>query len=81
MYMQKDYFSLLSVPAQIGYLINYGEIINEIEAADHYTSLFMLHGFFTEARLDKDSSEIDSIRVVDDLDHLYKYVSGLDLPA
>ncbi|MCE3228200.1 MAG: hypothetical protein K0S32_2751 [Bacteroidetes bacterium] len=77
--MEKQNFNTLSQTAKVGYLISSGEIINEIESNDHFTSLFMMDDFYVEIYLDKNTREITSIRVQENTDVLNKYLQNVNL--
>lgn len=77
--MEKEYFLSLSKIQKIDFIWNYGEIINEIQTSISYNSLFVLHGFFVEVKLDKMSNEISSISVQENSEILYSYVKSLKL--
>jgi hypothetical protein len=77
--MEKQNFNILSHTAKIGYIISSGEIINEIESQDHFTSLFMMDDFYVEIFLDKKTREIISIRVQESTEILNKYIQSIDM--
>lgn len=77
--MEKKYFSSLEKIEKIDFILNYGEIIHEIQTHSTYKSLFILNGFFVEVYLDKLSNEIRSIYVQENTEELYKYVQHIAL--
>ncbi len=78
--MDKNYFLSLPLPAKIEYLIAYGEIINELEKDEYYTSLFLLKGLFIEVCLNKQSNNIDSMALINDTGILYEYLHNIHIP-
>jgi len=79
LFMEKKYFLSLSKIQKIDFIWNYGEIISEIQTSTSYNSLFSLHTFFVEVKLNKMSNEISSIVVQENSEILYSYVKGLNL--
>jgi hypothetical protein len=77
--MEKQNFNQLSQPAKIGYIISSGEVINEIENSQYYTSLFVMDDFYVEIYLDKKTREIAKIQIQENTEVLNKYVQNLNL--
>lgn len=78
--MDKNYFLSLPLPAKIEYLIAYGEIINELEKDEYYTSLFLLKGLFIEVCLNKHTDNIDYMTLINDSGILYEYLQDMRIP-
>ena len=58
---------------------NYGELIISMELCDSYLNLYELDGFFVEICINKETSELEMIRLQEDREILFAYITDLDI--